>query len=108
MNDNLIEDSASASDTDLNACQEKLGYSFNDVRLLTDALKHASGVTHRLASNERMEFLGDAILGVVVCEQLYLQYPEYLEGELTKVKSVVVSRDTCARHQRTESDYTSI
>jgi len=44
-----------------------------------------------------MEFLGDAILGMVVCERLYQQYPEYLEGEMTKVKSVVVSRDTCAR-----------
>jgi ribonuclease-3 len=44
-----------------------------------------------------MEFLGDAILGMVVCERLFHQYPEYSEGELTKIKSVVVSRDTCAR-----------
>jgi ribonuclease-3 len=44
-----------------------------------------------------MEFLGDAILGLVVCEQLYLQYPDYLEGEMTKIKSAVVSRETCAR-----------
>lgn len=97
MNDNLIEDSASANDTDLDACQEKIGYRFREIQYLTDALKHASGVSNRLASNERMEFLGDAILGMVACEQLYLQYPDYLEGELTKVKSVVVSRDTCAR-----------
>ena len=97
MNDDLIDDSASAIETDLDTCQEKLGYRFHDIQFLLDALRHASGVSHRLASNERMEFLGDSILGVVVCEQLYLQYPEYLEGELTKVKSVVVSRDTCAR-----------
>jgi len=97
MNDHLIEVTASANDTDLDACQEKIGYRFHNLQLLTDALRHASGVSHRLASNERMEFLGDAILGVVVCEQLYLQYPEYMEGEMTKVKSVVVSRDTCAR-----------
>ena len=97
MNDNLIEVTASANDNDLDACQEKVGYRFQNLQLLTDALRHASGVSHRLASNERMEFLGDAILGVVVCEQLYLQYPEYMEGEMTKVKSVVVSRDTCAR-----------
>ena len=97
MNDNLIEVTASANDNDLDACQEKVGYRFLNLQLLTDALRHASGVSHRLASNERMEFLGDAILGVVVCEQLYLQYPEYMEGEMTKVKSVVVSRDTCAR-----------
>src|SRR5205085_2535533 len=43
------------------------------------------------------EFLGDAILGFVVCEMLFRQFPEYLEGELTKVKSVVVSRQTCAK-----------
>lgn len=50
-----------------------------------------------MASNERLEFLGDAILGAVVCELLYCQYPEYLEGDLTKIKSVVVSRQTCAK-----------
>lgn len=102
MNDNsndnnLIDETASAIDSDLNNCQEKIGYSFKDVALLEDALRHASGVSHRLASNERLEFLGDAILGMVVCERLYELYPDYLEGELTKVKSVVVSRDACAR-----------
>ncbi len=83
--------------SDLDTCQEKIGYRFENLHLLQSALRHASGVSHRLASNERMEFLGDAILGLVVCEQLYLQYPESLEGEMTKIKSVVVSRDTCAR-----------
>ena len=97
MSDSPIEEFASAIETDLAACQVKIGYHFQNPEALKDALRHASGVSHRLASNERMEFLGDAILGMVVCEQLYLQYPEYLEGELTKVKSVVVSRDTCAR-----------
>lgn len=81
---------------DLELCQSKINYRFQDVELLAAALKHASGVAHRLASNERMEFLGDAILGFVVCEKLYQLYPESLEGELTKIKSVVVSRDTCA------------
>jgi ribonuclease III len=91
---------AGASDLrrpDLDLCQARLGYAFHDLALLEAALTHASGVQHRLASNERMEFLGDAILGVVVCERLFDQYPEYSEGELTKIKSVVVSRDTCAR-----------
>jgi ribonuclease-3 len=82
---------------DLEACQVKIGYTFGDPQLLEAALTHASGVQHRLASNERMEFFGDAILGMVVCERLFHQYPEYSEGELTKIKSVVVSRDTCAR-----------
>ena len=78
-------------------CEERIGYTFKDKRLLQAALTHASGAEHRLASNERLEFLGDAILGAVVCELLYHRYPEYLEGDLTKIKSVVVSRQTCAR-----------
>jgi ribonuclease-3 len=82
---------------DLEACQSRIAYTFRDPQLLEAALTHASGVQHRLSSNERMEFFGDAILGMVVCERLFFQYPEYSEGELTKIKSVVVSRDTCAR-----------
>jgi ribonuclease-3 len=97
MDDNSPNNCASVSESVLDSCQEKLGYRFRDMQLLVDALRHASGVSHRLASNERMEFLGDAILGFVVCEQLYSLYPDYLEGELTRIKSAVVSRDTCAR-----------
>jgi ribonuclease-3 len=78
-------------------CERRIGYEFADKALLRAALTHASGAEHRLASNERLEFLGDAILGAVVCELLYRQYPEYLEGDLTKVKSIVVSRQTCAK-----------
>ncbi len=80
-----------------NACEERIGYPFVDKGLLRAALTHASGALHRLASNERLEFLGDAILGAVVCELLYQRYPEYLEGDLTRLKSVVVSRQTCAK-----------
>src|SRR5205814_1289216 len=47
--------------------------------------------------NERMEFLGDAVLGLICCEQLFVNYPDYHEGDMTKIKSVVVSRTTCAR-----------
>jgi ribonuclease III len=43
-----------------------------------------------------MEFLGDAVLDLIVCEELYKRFPEYLEGDLTKIKSAVVSRRTCA------------
>ncbi|MEX0586890.1 MAG: ribonuclease III [Pirellulales bacterium] len=81
----------------LRGCEERIGYVFRDKSLLVSALTHASGAQHRLASNERLEFLGDAILGAVVCEVLFRQYPEYLEGDLTKIKSVVVSRRTCSK-----------
>jgi ribonuclease-3 len=81
----------------LEKCEQRIGYTFNDKLMLRAALTHASGAEHRLASNERLEFLGDAILGAVVCELLYHQFPQYLEGDMTKVKSVVVSRQTCAK-----------
>jgi ribonuclease-3 len=76
--------------------EQILGHTFRNVDLLTEALTHASIANTRLLSNERMEFLGDAVLDLVVCEALYLRFPEYLEGDLTKIKSAVVSRKTCA------------
>jgi ribonuclease-3 len=81
----------------LEGCQEVIGYQFRDPGLLREALTHASGANHRLASNERMEFLGDAILGAIVCDMLYRRFPDYLEGDLTRIKSIVVSRRTCAK-----------
>jgi ribonuclease-3 len=82
---------------DLVACQERIGHTFRDESILLAALTHASGAAHRLASNERLEFLGDAILGFIVCDTLYRIFPESLEGDLTRIKSVVVSRETCGR-----------
>jgi ribonuclease-3 len=84
----------------LASCQESIGYSFKDISLLQSALTHASGASHRLASNERLEFLGDAVLGMVVCEWLFEEFPDYNEGDLTKIKSAVVSRRTCGRVAR--------
>src|SRR5437899_1968217 len=84
----------------LEECQNALGYRFQSPELLKSALTHASSADTRVASNERMEFLGDAILGLVVCERLFRHFPEYLEGDLTKIKSVVVSRRTCAHISR--------
>jgi ribonuclease-3 len=81
----------------LESCQEVLNYRFRDPTYLREALTHASGANHRLVSNERLEFLGDAILGAIVCELLFRKFPDYLEGELTRIKSVVVSRRTCAK-----------
>ncbi len=82
---------------DLVSCQERIGHTFRDESILLAALTHASGAAHRLASNERLEFLGDAILGFIVCDTLYRIFPESLEGDLTRIKSVVVSRETCGR-----------
>lgn len=84
----------------LDLCQKVLDYEFRDLNHLREALTHSSGAEHRLSSNERLEFLGDAILGAVVCEALYLEFPESLEGDLTRIKSAVVSRRTCAKISR--------
>jgi ribonuclease-3 len=92
--------SAPHEDEILEQCQEALGYRFRQPDLLRGSLTHASGANTRLASNERLEFLGDAVLGLVTCEQLYLRFPDYQEGDLTKIKSVVVSRRTCARFSK--------
>src|SRR6059058_3009019 len=81
----------------LDECQEAIGYRFKRPELLRAALTHTSGANTRAASNERLEFLGDSVLGLVTCEQLFLRFPDYEEGDLTKIKSVVVSRRTCAR-----------
>lgn len=81
----------------LDECQATIGYRFRQPELLRAALTHTSGANTRLASNERMEFLGDSVLGLVCCEQLYVRFPEYEEGDMTKVKSAVVSRRVCAR-----------
>src|SRR5437588_13126774 len=84
----------------LEECQKTIGYTFRQLDLLRAALTHASGADTRLASNERLEFLGDAVLGLVTCEQLFQRFPEYQEGDLTKIKSVVDSRRTCAHISR--------
>lgn len=76
--------------------QVRIGHRFADLSLLERAMMHASVTDQRKNSNERMEFLGDAVLGLVCCELIYHLYPEFLEGEMTKVKSTVVSRQTCA------------
>lgn len=89
------------STTDIiDRCEASIGYHFQRPELLRSALTHASGANTRLASNERMEFLGDAVLGLVVCEWLYKNYVTFSEGDMTRIKSAVVSRRTCAAISR--------
>lgn len=80
----------------LDQCQRLLAYRFADPDLLTLALTHASVAPARSLSNERLEFLGDSVLALSVCQKLYRRDEELLEGEMTKIKSAVVSRATCA------------
>jgi len=77
-----------------------IGYTFNNKDLLSKALTHASAVDNRLYSNERLEFLGDAVLSLVICQALFEKFTDYLEGDLTKIKSRLVSRGVCAKLSR--------
>jgi ribonuclease-3 len=77
--------------------EQIIGYKFSNPKLLVQAFTHSSAVTNRLESNERLEFLGDAVLGVVICRKLYEQFADFLEGDLTKAKSMLVSRRSCAK-----------
>ena len=95
------------------ACEEHLDYHFKNRHLLEVALTHASDKAGRielaaengddeedapeLFDNERLEFLGDSVLGMVVCDELFSAYPDASEGELTNIKSVVVSRSVLAK-----------
>jgi len=84
----------------LEACQQAIGYHFRDAALLAQALTHSSNKPEEGTSNERLEFLGDAILGMVVSEYLFATYRNHTEGELTTIKSIVVSQRTLARQGR--------
>jgi ribonuclease-3 len=81
----------------LQQIEQITGYKFSDRNLLSKAFAHSSAVDDRLFSNERLEFLGDAILAAVICRKLFEMFPGYMEGDLTKLKSMLVSRGTCAR-----------
>ena len=77
-----------------------IGYRFQNITLLQNALTHSSYANERwhnsLLSNERLEFLGDSILGMVVAEHLYKQFPDRPEGELTKMRADMVCESSLA------------
>ncbi len=85
---------------DWNHCQENLGICFRRESLLEQAFVHTSycneNPDNEHSSNERLEFLGDAVLNFVVTERLYREFPELPEGELTEIRASLVCRDTLA------------
>ena len=99
---------------DLAALQQALGISFNDPSLLEQALVHSSYVNENPdvapASNERLEFLGDAVLGLIVAEKLYQDFPHSAEGEMTRLRAALVRGSTLARVARSIGlgDYLSL
>ncbi len=84
----------------LNEFEEKIGYQFQNDRLLRQAFTHSSYANERhmgkQTDNERLEFLGDAVLEIVASEFLYHRYPDYPEGELTRLRASMVCEPTLA------------
>lgn len=78
--------------------EERLGYQFKNHSLLENALTHSSYANeHRdagMSSNERLEFLGDSVLGMVVADHLYREHPQMPEGELTRTRAALVCEDS--------------
>ena len=72
---------------------KKLAYSFNDVELLNEALTHRSYATK---NNERLEFLGDGILNFVIADELFKQYPDVQEGDLSRLRATLVNKESLA------------
>lgn len=88
----------------LKELQEVLGYTFKDESILRLALTHSSYANEMRGKkedyNERLEFLGDSVLGVVISRYVYENHPESKEGELTKVRSKIVCESTLAECSR--------
>jgi len=86
---------------DWNDCQKNLGISFHQESLLEQAFVHSSYLNENPGfarpSNERLEFLGDAILDFIVAEKLYKEFPKLPEGKLTEIRASLVCRDTLAK-----------
>ncbi len=84
----------------MDGLEKRLGYKFNNINLLKNALTHSSyanEVRDGFSSNERLEFLGDSVLSIVVSDYIYKHYPNMPEGELTKLRaSLVCEKSLCA------------
>ena len=85
----------------INEMEKAIGYQFRNITLLQNALSHSSYANERwhdsLKSNERLEFLGDSVLGMVVAEHLYRTFPDRPEGELTRMRADMVCERTLAK-----------
>ncbi len=87
----------------MKSLEEKLEYAFRDPALLENALTHSSRANEsrgKLVSNERLEFLGDSILGMVVADHLYHNHPDLPEGELTRVRAALVCEESLVQAAR--------
>lgn len=84
----------------LEGLETRIGYQFKDSNLLRQAMTHSSFSNehrlNRLTNNERLEFLGDAVLEIVTSDYLFVKYPKFPEGDLTKIRASIVCEQTLA------------
>lgn len=87
---------------DMHRLEEKIGYQFKDKQLIETALTHSSyaNESHNGPCNERLEFLGDAVLSIIISEHIYKLYANKQEGDLTKLRSSLVCETTLADFAR--------
>lgn len=89
---------------DINELQQKLGYKFKDESLLLRALSHSSYFNENHStckgSNERLEFLGDSVLGFITAENFFQNYTDFPEGDLTKLRAAMVCEKSLASFAR--------
>ena len=87
--------------------EKKLGYSFQDRALLETALNHSSYANENRAagfeSNERLEFLGDSVLGQIVASYLFLTYPKMPEGQMTRLRASLSASKVCTLSRKSLS-----
>jgi ribonuclease-3 len=98
-----MDPSALAADHLMNPLEERIGYKFRNSLLLAEALTHASISLERKDypfDNQRLEFLGDAVLQLVITEELFGKFPDFSEGQLTKIRTRLVSRSALKVHAR--------
>jgi ribonuclease III len=85
---------------DISSLERRLEYKFKDIELIKEALRHSSFVNEQndpsLRNNERLEFLGDAVLNLVISDLLMIRFPEMNEGELSKMRAAIVNETQLA------------
>ena len=88
----------------LDSLENKIGFKFNDINLLKEAMTHRSYINEnpswKLPHNERLEFLGDAVLELAVTENLFQRFPEEPEGQLTSIRAALVNYQMLAQVAR--------
>ena len=98
-----MDTNALAAEHLMNPLEERIGYKFRNSLLLAEALTHSSISLERKDypfDNQRLEFLGDAVLQLVITEELFVRFPDFTEGQLTKIRTRLVSRTALKEHAR--------